>query len=57
MDDTFSFENLKLEINNALWMKAPHDTPLHVLEEAACAAIGVVNSWYMQNHNAELDAK
>ena len=55
MDDTFSFTDLKLEINNALWMKSPHSTPLHVLEDAACAAIGVINSWYMKQHAAELD--
>lgn len=53
MDD-FSLTDLKLEINNALWMKSPRDTPLHVLEEASCAAIAIINSWYMKQHTAEL---
>jgi hypothetical protein len=40
---------LKLALNEALWAKAPGNTPLGVLEEAACAALTIVNRFAESN--------
>jgi hypothetical protein len=48
MDNDWQTE-LKLELNNVLWMKAPGATPLKVLEDAACAALTIVNKWNVEN--------
>lgn len=49
LSDDFDWVELKLAINNAIWMHAPEDTTLAQAEEAALLAVGHLNKCFEAN--------